>query len=374
MRLRVQGTVQGVGFRPFVYGQASRLGLGGFVLNDSRGVVIEVEGHPSDVDAFTRTLLEHPPPLARLEGVEKLDVPPLGSDRFDIRASETDGAVLATITPDVATCTACLEEIRDRSARRYGYAFTNCTNCGPRFTITIGVPYDRARTTMATFSLCPECRSEYTDPSDRRFHAQPIACPRCGPRLRLVDKAGAPLEGDPLTASAAVLRVGGILAVKGLGGYHLACDATDGSAVAELRRRKGREAKPFAVMVPNLEWTCRLAHTSPEETALLASHRRPIVIAERRAGTLLAEGVAPANRYIGIMLPYTPLHDLLMRSVRRPIVLTSGNLSDEPIAHLDDDALERLGGIADAFLAHDRPVHVRCDDSVVRVLGGREYP
>ncbi|MDQ3785084.1 MAG: carbamoyltransferase HypF [Actinomycetota bacterium] len=373
-RLRIGGTVQGVGFRPFVYALASRLGLGGFVLNDSRGVVIEVEGKHSDVVAFTRALLDEPPPLARLEGVEKLDVPPLGSDHFDIRASEVDGAVLAAITPDVATCAACLEEIRDSSARRYGYAFTNCTNCGPRFTITTGVPYDRGRTTMSTFSLCPECRLEYTDPGDRRFHAQPIACPRCGPRLRLVDKDGAPLEGDPIAASAAALRKGGILAIKGLGGYHLACDATDASAVEELRRRKGREAKPFAVMAPDLEWASRLAHTGPGETAVLASHRRPIVIVARRAETPLADEIAPANRYIGIMLPYTPLHDLLMRSVRRPIVLTSGNLSDEPIAHEDVDALERLGGIADAFLAHDRPVHVRCDDSVVRVVGGREYP
>ncbi|MDQ3752966.1 MAG: carbamoyltransferase HypF [Actinomycetota bacterium] len=373
-RLRIGGTVQGVGFRPFVYALASRLGLAGFVLNDSRGVVIEVEGDGCDVDAFTRTLLDDPPPLARLDSVEKLEVPPLGSNRFDIRASETDGAVVATITPDVATCVACLEETRDSSARRYGYAFTNCTNCGPRFTITTGVPYDRGRTTMSTFPLCAECRAEYTDPGDRRFHAQPIACPRCGPRLTFVDKEGVQLEGDPLPASATALREGGILAIKGLGGYHLACDATDASAVAELRMRKGREAKPFAVMAPNLEWACRLAYTGPEETAVLASHRRPIVIAARRAETLLADEVAPGNRYIGIMLPYTPLHDLLMRSVRRPIVLTSGNLSDEPIAHEDGDALERLGGIADAFLTHDRPVHVRCDDSVVRVVGGREYP
>ncbi|MBA2273818.1 MAG: carbamoyltransferase HypF [Actinobacteria bacterium] len=374
LRLRVGGTVQGVGFRPFVYGLASQLGLGGFVLNDSRGVVIEVEGHHSDVEAFTRALIAEPPPLARLECVEKSEVRLRGSDHFDIRASEIDGAVLATITPDVATCAACLEEIRNRSERRYGYAFTNCTNCGPRFTITTGVPYDRARTTMSTFSLCSECRSEYTDPGDRRFHAQPIACPRCGPQLRLVDGHGAPLDGDPLAGSAAALRGGGILAIKGLGGYHLACDATDAVAVAELRRRKGREAKPFAVMVPNLEWACRLAHTGPEETAVLASHRRPILIVARRAETLLADEVAPANRDIGIMLPYTPLHDLLMRSVGHPIVLTSGNLSDEPIAHEDVDALERLGGVADGFLTHDRPVHVRCDDSVVRVVGGREYP
>jgi hydrogenase maturation protein HypF len=233
-RLRIGGTVQGVGFRPFVYALASRLGLGGFVLNDSRGVVIEVEGDHADVDVFTQTLLDEPPPLARLDYVEELDVPPRGGDRFDIRASETDGAVVATITPDVATCTACLEEIRDSSARRYGYAFTNCTNCGPRFTITTGVPYDRARTTMSSFLLCPECRAEYEDPGDRRFHAQPIACPRCGPRLRLVDRDGLPQEGDPLMASAAALRRGGIVAIKGLGGYHLACDATDASAVAEL--------------------------------------------------------------------------------------------------------------------------------------------
>ncbi|MDQ3766835.1 MAG: carbamoyltransferase HypF [Actinomycetota bacterium] len=373
-RLRIGGTVQGVGFRPFVYALASQLGLGGFVLNDSGGVVIEVEGNHSDVDAFTQILLEEPPPLASLDSVERLDLPPLGSDRFDIRASETDGAVVATITPDVATCAACLEEIRDSGARRYGYAFTNCTNCGPRFTITTGVPYDRERTTMSSFSLCSECKAEYTDPGDRRFHAQPIACPRCGPRLTLFGKDGGQLEGDPITASAAALREGCILAIKGLGGYHLACDATDAVAVEELRRRKGREAKPFAVMAPNLEWACRLAHTGPEETAVLASHRRPIVIVARRAEAILADEVAPANRYLGIMLPYTPLHDLLMRSVRRPIVLTSGNLSDEPIAHEDADALERLGGIADAFLAHDRPVHVRCDDSVVRVVGGREYP
>ena len=373
-RIRVRGTVQGVGFRPFVYGLATKLGLGGFVLNDAAGVLIEVEGPDAAVDAFTRALRDEAPPLAVVADVIAHDVSPAGETGFEIRESDDRGEVLAAVSPDVATCSECLAEVWDPGARRYGYAFTNCTNCGPRFTITARVPYDRPNTTMASFEMCARCKAEYHDPTDHRFHAQPIACPDCGPRLRLVGGAAGPGDGEEIEEAARLLLDGSILAVKGRGGYHLACDASNEEAVAELRRRKAREEKPFAVMAPTLEWACRLAHTTPPEVAVLASRRRPIVLLRRRPGPAIAPSVAPGNQYLGIMLPYTPLHHLLMAKVGRPIVLTSGNLSDEPIAFQDDDALQRLAPLADCFLAHDRPIHIRCDDSVVRVVDGAEYP
>ncbi|MFN2490876.1 MAG: carbamoyltransferase HypF [Actinomycetota bacterium] len=373
-RLRVRGIVQGVGFRPFVYGLATRLELGGFVLNDAAGVLIEIQGPVNALEAFRARLTAELPPLALVEAIDEEDAPVAAGGSFEIRASDGAGASRAPVSADVATCVACLEEVLDPRARRHGYAFTNCTNCGPRFTITRRVPYDRPGTTMARFTMCADCAREYEDPRDRRFHAQPIACPECGPELGLLDDRGRPLTDDPIAGVAALLRAGRIVAIKGLGGYHLACDATNEVAVAELRRRKHREEKPFAVMVPHLEAACRVAETTPDETATLASRRRPIVLVQRRRGAPIAPSVAPGNRQLGIMLPYTPLHHLLMRRFRRPIVLTSGNLSDEPIAYRDEDALERLAGIADAFLVHDREIHVRCDDSVVRVIDGDDYP
>ena len=373
-RLRVKGTVQGVGFRPFVYGLATRLGLSGFVLNDPAGVLIEIEGRASDVVAFRATLVSDPPPLALVESVTEERVANEGDGSFEIRASADGGRRLAAVSPDVAPCNDCIAEIVDSQQRRFGYAFTNCTNCGPRFTITTGIPYDRPNTTMAGFDMCPECRAEYDNPADRRFHAQPIACARCGPRLSLSEGDGRPLEGDPIRTIARILADGSIVAIKGLGGFHLACDATNEAAVAELRRRKNREEKPLAVMVADLAGALELVDLSDEEREVLTSQRRPILLARRSSSEGVAESVAPGNAYLGIMLPYTPLHQLLLAEVRRPTVLTSGNLSDEPIAYEDSDARDRLSGLVDAWLTHDRPIYVRCDDSVVRSASGFTFP
>jgi hydrogenase maturation protein HypF len=352
-RFRVRGLVQGVGFRPFVHRLARSRGLAGFVLNDGEGVVIEAEGAPVELDAFAVDLVEGAPGLARVESLVAELVAPRGEREFSIRASD-GGHVLAAaiVPPDVATCDDCLRELFDPADRRYRYPFLNCTQCGPRFTIVRSVPYDRARTTMASFELCEDCRREYEDPFDRRFHAEPIACPVCGPRLSL-----------PLGDAVALLRDGGIVAVKGLGGYHLACDAGNEEAVARLRARKHREEKPLALMSGDPDALCLVA---PEERVLLEAPARPIVLMRRREGALLAASVAPGSPWLGVMLPYTPLHHLLWHDLQRPIVLTSGNLSDEPIAFDDDEARRRLGGIADAFLAHDRSIHRRCEDSVVR--------
>jgi hydrogenase maturation protein HypF len=376
MRLRVRGTVQGVGFRPFVYGLAARLGLAGFVLNDSDGVLIEVEGPPEDVSSFRGGLSIDSPPLAAIEEIDIEEIDPVGtSSIFAIRESRDAGGTYTPIPPDVATCPACLEEILDPAQRRYRYPFTNCTNCGPRFTITTRIPYDRPHTTMAAFPMCPACRREYENPADRRFHAQPIACPDCGPRLRLGHPLGSHLiEGDAVRDVADLLRRGQILALKGLGGYHLVCDATREDSVAELRERKRREEKPLAVMVGSPEEARGIVNAGAGDLAVLTSRRRPIVLLERLSDAPVAASVAPNNRYLGVMLPYTPLHHLLLHDVERPLVMTSGNVSDEPIAFVDDDAQRRLGPIADAFLSHNRAIHMRCDDSVVRVVGGHEYP
>ena len=374
VRFRVRGIVQGVGFRPFVYGLAARSGLTGFVRNDTDGVVIEVEGAREAMAAFEDSLLREAPPLAVIEHVDHQEIPAEGGARpFEIRESEQLGRPETPISADVATCEQCLMEVLDPSGRRYRYPFTNCTNCGPRFTITRRVPYDRPNTTMSAFEMCPACKSEYEDPSDRRFHAQPIACPDCGPRLRLVDAKGAAIEGEPLRTVARLIAGGGVVAIKGLGGYHLACDAGSEPAVAELRRRKGREEKPLAVMVSSPEEARAIVRVSDQELELLTSRRRPIVLLRRAEGAAVALSVAPGNRYLGVMLPYTPLHHLLLQECGRPLVLTSGNVSDEPIAYEDADALDRLGSIVDAFLMHDREIHVRCDDSVVRGLDGHEY-
>jgi hydrogenase maturation protein HypF len=371
----VEGIVQGVGFRPFIHGLAGRLGLAGRVGNDARGVFIEVEGEEQAVERFLSALSTEGPPLAVIERLALEEVEPRGETGFTIVASVAGGERQALISPDVTSCPECLAEVADPAGRRHRYPFTNCTNCGPRFTITTGVPYDRPNTTMAGFAMCERCAAEYHDPSDRRFHAQPICCPACGPRLALLDarSPGADAHpGEPLSEAARLLREGAVVAIKGLGGYHLAACADREEAVATLRGRKHREDKPFAVMAADLEMARRLCHLDAAEEAVLTSLRRPIVLLRRREGAPVAPSVAPGNRFLGVMLPYTPLHHLLAGEVGAPFVLTSGNVSDEPIAYQDDDAAQRLAGIADWFLVHDRPIHIRTDDSVVRAFRGRE--
>ena len=372
--VRVEGVVQGVGFRPFVQQLATRLGLAGLVGNDAKGVFVEVEGAPAAVEAFLRALELEAPPLAVVERVTARLLPARGGAGFTIAPSAAGGERQALVSPDTATCADCLRELRDPADRRHRYPFVNCTNCGPRFTIVRDVPYDRPNTTMASFAMCADCAREYHDPADRRFHAQPVCCPACGPALRLLGADGRTLGGEPLAAAAALLLAGRVVAVKGLGGYHLAADAASEPAVAALRARKHREDKPFAVMVADLDAARRLCEVDQVEAALLASPRRPIVLLRRRAGTPVAPPVAPGNRFLGLLLPYTPLHHLLLEEMGRPLVMTSGNLSDEPIAYEDEEALERLAGIADAFLLHDRPIHVRTDDSVVRSFRGLQLP
>lgn len=366
-RLEVRGLVQGVGFRPLVYRLAQELRLGGWVRNHSGGVTIEIEGAAGAVDAFIARLRAAARPPIRIDTVEVEEVAPRGEQEFSIEPSVSHGGAVALVLPDLATCDACLAEILDPRDRRYRYAFTNCTHCGPRFTIVRDVPYDRVRTTMAGFVMCPACAGEYEDPVDRRFHAQPNACPECGPRLTLVAADGTRIPGDPLTGAVGRLIRGEILAIKGLGGYHLACDARNPAAVAELRARKHRDAKPLAVMVADLAMARELGEVSAAEEALLASPAAPIVLLARRADSGLSDQLAPDCTTVGVMLAYTPLHHLLLRGVGRPLVMTSGNLSDEPIAHEDADARRRLAGLVDAFLVHDRPIQRRCDDSVVRI-------
>ncbi len=400
--LLVTGIVQAVGFRPFVYRLAGELALDGRVRNVAGRVEIEVAGPSSRLEAFARRLRADAPPRARVETVTErvLDaarMPPPGSG-FEILESVAAASAERLFPPDIATCDDCLRELFDPADRRYRYPFTNCTNCGPRATIIEDLPYDRPRTSMRDFPLCPACEAEYRDPANRRFHAEPVACSECGPQLsyrRPGDAAPRASREDALTAAIADLAAGRIVAVKGLGGYHLACDATDQAAVERLRDRKRRGAKPFAVMVRDLGAAREMGAITDDEAELLASPARPIVLVECRPGpaddalpgdpatlpggdvvpgtrTGLAGAVVNGDSRVGLFLPYTPLHHLLMDGFRRPIVLTSGNLSDEPLATDDDEALERLGGIADAFLQHDRRIRARYDDSVTRVVAGRE--
>jgi hydrogenase maturation protein HypF len=371
----VRGLVQGVGFRPFVYNLAVRLHLVGSVRNQTGVVRIEVEGEPAVLDRFLAELTDRPPPLAHIDSLTWESQPARGDREFRIEPSASEGAGQVVISPDVATCPECLAELLDPADRRFGYPFLNCTNCGPRLTIITGAPYDRQKTTMASFPMCDACRAEYEDPANRRFHAQPTACADCGPRLQAVDASGQVIQtDDPLGLFAEALRDGKIGALKGLGGYHLACDALNSTAVAELRRRKHRDEKPFAVMVADGEAAAALCELDPVERGLLLSSRRPIVLLRERSPGLVAREVAPGNPWLGVMLPYTPLPHLLLRAVRGiPLVMTSGNRSDEPIAY-EDDAVQRLAGIADLFLVHDRAIHVRCDDSVSRVVDGVELP
>ncbi len=375
-RIIIQGIVQGVGFRPFVYGQALHRNLVGFVLNDSAGVTIEVEGSPDALDGFQRALREKAPPLARIDSLIIEPVEPCYETAFIIAHSQAGSERHALISPDTATCDDCLRELFDPADRRYHYPFINCTNCGPRFTIVKDVPYDRDKTTMRVFPMCPACQAEYEDPLNRRFHAQPNACPTCGPQTHFITLS----DHNPITTAAQHLAAGSILAIKGLGGYHLACDALNTEAVQRLRQRKHREAKPFALMVPDLETARRLCQVSDAEAVLLQSHRRPIVLLSQRPDCPVAPAVAPAYNTLGIMLPYTPLHHVLLHAFAEQIqpgqlavlVMTSGNLSDEPIAYQDEDARQRLASIAEGMLAHNRDIHMRCDDTVTRITAGGE--
>jgi hydrogenase maturation protein HypF len=365
-RVRVRGTVQGVGFRPFVYRLAGEERLAGYVLNDERGVLLEIEGDGDAVARFALRLVQEAPPLAVIEGVESERVPVRGEEGFRIVESVRGGEPDAPVTPDSATCADCLAELFDPADRRYRYPFTNCTNCGPRFTIVCGVPYDRPQTTMAAFQMCPQCEREYHDPADRRFHAQPNACPECGPRVWLQSARESLVPGDPIASLASRLKAGQIAAIKGIGGFHLACDAAGEDAVATLRARKHRDDKPFAVMVSGVEAARALVELDAEAEQLLSSVARPIVLAPRRSDARVAAGVAPGARELGVMLPYSPLHHLLLADFGRALVMTSGNLSDDPIAFTNEDAIERLSPIADVLLLHDREIHARTDDSVLR--------
>ncbi|MEO5839023.1 MAG: carbamoyltransferase HypF [Acidimicrobiales bacterium] len=368
-RICVAGTVQGVGFRPFVYRHAVALGLVGFVCNDSTGLTIEVEGSPGAIAELVRLLTDAPPPLAIVTNVTSERLPPTGTAHFTIESSEATVLPTVPVSVDTATCEDCLAEMNDASDRRFQYAFINCTSCGPRYTIVRSLPYDRPTTTMSHFVMCANCQREYDDPNDRRFHAQPNACPACGPRLSWWTKVNEVSAQGTAALDAAVhaLRNGGVVAIKGVGGYHFAADATDESAVTELRRRKARDEKPFAVMVADLQTASGFCHLDEVAMAALESFRRPIVIAPRCEGAAVAPSVAPGLSELGVMLPYSPLHDLLLTAMGRPLVMTSGNYRDEPIAHEDADAMRRLGPIVDGMLTHDRPIHIRCDDSVARL-------
>jgi hydrogenase maturation protein HypF len=368
VRISVRGVVQGVGFRPFVYQLAIKNNLRGWVCNTSEDVRIEVEGEPADIEKFLQGLREQAPPLSHIEDIRVTAGTPAAYDKFEIRPSFAEAGKFQLISPDIATCPDCLKEIFDPADRRFRYPFTNCTNCGPRFTIINDIPYDRPNTTMRSFRMCPACRKEYNDPLDRRFHAQPNACPVCGPRLELVDTKGKTVSCDDIIRKTAkLLKDGKIIAVKGLGGFLLACDATDEAAINRLRQRKNRPAKPLAVMVASLDEAKRHCAVNEEEAGLLASPGSPIVLMKWQADSAISRAVAPGLKYLGVMLPYTPLHHLLLREAGLPLVMTSGNISEEPIAKDNDEAIRRLNGIADYFLVNNRDIYARYDDSVMLV-------
>ena len=384
-RVSISGVVQGVGFRPFVWRRASGLGLVGWVENDSHGVTAEVQGPVDRVAAFLDDFAAAAPPLAVVTRVTVADIPVDGNapPRFMILKSQSLAGATTALPADIATCDDCLAEVRSPANRRFRYPFTNCTNCGPRFSMIIDLPYDRPRTTMRGFAMCPQCAAEYADPADRRFHAQPNACPACGPSVWLVGQnAGHAPEGEAATAvgDAAIravqdlLRAGSIVAIKGLGGFHLVCDATSAAAVGLLRSRKQRVGKPLAVMVQDLATARSIAEVDEQERRLLEGRERPIVLLRKRAAeTVVSAEVSPGNDFLGVMLPSTPLHHLLCEGMP-PLVMTSGNLAEEPIVHENDAAIQRLSPLVDAFLMHDRPIHVACDDSVVRCAAGAVMP
>jgi hydrogenase maturation protein HypF len=377
MHIAIRGAVQGVGFRPFVYRLATEMKLPGWVLNSPQGVFIEVEGEKEDLNSFLLRLQEEKPEPSFIQSLEFSLLDPLHFTCFEIRSSETEGTKSAIILPDIATCRECLAEVLAPDNRRYRYPFTNCTHCGPRFTIIESLPYDRPNTSMKIFEMCTDCRKEYENPRDRRFHAQPNACPVCGPKLQLWNASGKLLssEDEALLGAAGAVREGKIVAVKGLGGFHLIADARNGDAVAALRFRKHREEKPFALMYASLEKIQEDCLVSPMEARLLGSAESPIVLLEKRpqnAATAIAPNVAPNNPYLGAMLAYTPLHHLLMQEICSPIIATSGNRSDEPICTDEREALARLAGIADLFLIHNRPIVRHVDDSILRIVLGRE--
>lgn len=371
-KIIIEGIVQGVGFRPFIYQLAGRFGLDGSVCNDSRGVTIEVEGAADVLTRFVAAVRSEKPPLSSIQSVDIQALAVQGTAGFTILQSTLDESRRAQISPDTFVCDDCLNELFDSGDRRYRYPFINCTNCGPRYTIVTGIPYDRALTTMADFPLCADCRAEYEDPTSRRFHAQPNACPACGPQLQMFDAKGESLTvDDPLSGAIRRLKEGQILAVKGIGGYHLAVDAGNQDAVLELRQRKRRDEKPFALMVKSLEAAGNIAHVGVDEAGLLQGVERPIVLLQKKPDRTLAASIAPANRYLGVMLPYTPLHHLLLHDDFPALVMTSANLSDEPIAYEDDEARRRLSSVADVFLSHNRRIHTRTDDSIARVMADR---
>jgi hydrogenase maturation protein HypF len=381
IRIKVTGIVQGVGFRPFIYNLAQSLNLKGFVLNSSEGVTIEVEG--KGIDDFLEKLKNSPPPLSRIESISTESLTPLGYENFEIKESLAEKDKFALVSADIAVCNDCLSELLDPENRRFQYPFINCTNCGPRYSIVLDIPYDRPKTTMSKFKMCPQCQSEYEDPSNRRFHAQPNACPVCGPSLtfRRTGDSRLKTEDNPMERTIQALREGEIVAIKGLGGFHLACDATNDAAVSKLRERKRKSNKPFAVMAPDLESIKMLCRVSKEEEELLRGSIKPIVLLSKLPHNPLSEAVAPNNNYFGVMLPYTPMHYLLFYQLTKSeiqvpnflaLVMTSGNLSEEPIVIDSDESLEVLKEIADSFLLHDRDIYMRVDDPVTRVFEGKE--
>ncbi|MBV5319388.1 MAG: carbamoyltransferase HypF [Chlorobium phaeobacteroides] len=368
----VHGIVQGVGFRPFVYRTAKALGLRGFIKNTSSGVSVEVQGSEDLIGKFLFEVQQHAPPLAKIHSFEVRPMIPVEEDGFSIELSLAGSEVETLISPDIALCVDCRRELADPENRRFQYPFINCTNCGPRFTIVEKIPYDRQYTSMKGFAMCPICDKEYHDPLDRRFHAQPTACRDCGPRIELRDASGQKVRCiDALAEAAALLKDGKILALKGVGGFHLAVDARNDAAVRLLRERKGREEKPFAVMMSDMELVRQFCDVEPEEASALLSPEAPIVLLVKRSMKGLSASIAPGNDRLGVMLPYSPLHSLLFDRGADVLLMTSANFSEEPILHENREAMERLGGIADAFLLHDRPIHIRCDDSVTIFLSGK---
>ncbi|MDO8282649.1 MAG: carbamoyltransferase HypF [Thermodesulfovibrionia bacterium] len=376
LKINITGVVQGVGFRPFIYRLAKEIGLNGYVCNDAGGVVVEVEGKEPLLTDFLLRIEKEKPALSRIYGMHHSFLHDKGFNEFVIKESEREGEIRVSVLPDIATCDECLRDVSDRDDRRFAYPFTNCTNCGPRFTIIKDLPYDRKNTSMKNFRMCSDCESEYGDHSDRRFHAQPDACPVCGPEVSLFDNKGKAVSSkdEAIEQCVALINEGNIIAIKGLGGYHLLCDAWNAESITKLREKKQREERPVAVMFPGIGSIKAEAHVSILEERALFSVERPIVILRKKKGARLPDSISPGNDTIGAFLPYTPLHHIILQKLKRPVVATSANISDEPIAKDEDDAFKRLSGIADYFLIHDRKIIRRCDDSIVRIIADRQMP